>query len=336
MLYLLTLLYDIIYMGDFMPSLITHYIFADKLLNKLEHQINKEKDLFHIFAQSHDLLFYYFSLNLKEKRRINSFGHKAHHSKTQAYLINIIETIKEYHLEYYEPALAYLYGVITHYVLDTTCHPYIFYKTGCCYEDDKSTYKYKGEHTFIEKNLDAYYYTKYFKKDFQKCNISKTIIKKPQISNELEQLISIAYQKTYNQKDIGKYIKKGIKYCKLFHTLVVNDRFGIKIKIYQKLKNIIKTPDLPAYSTAIKINKNYLNENHQQWNNPCNKEMVYNYSFDDLLNLSLKKCLKIINEIDKYLFEDNSINNVKKVIPNISYSNGLDLKNYTRMCYFEY
>ena len=177
-----------------MPSITTHFIQSEEvykkfitdkiLLERLDKAIFKNFINRNIFAQSHDFLFY--SLF---NREIKSLGHYAHHHETQNYLLNIIKEIKTKKLENHPEIIAYLYGVITHYSLDTTCHPYIFYKTGVYRKNEKWTHKYRGEHNHIEKELDAIYYEKYFHRKYNKCNLNKEIIKNPVFSNELIQLI---------------------------------------------------------------------------------------------------------------------------------------------------
>ena len=64
--------------------------------------------------------------------------------------------------------------------------------------------------------------------------------------------------------------------------------------------------------------------------------MKYTYSFDNLLDLSEEKCIKIYKEITKYFNNKISLDKLKESIPNISYSTGLDVEDETKMKYFEY
>lgn len=326
-----------------MPSLITHHIFALEVYKKISKnnpiKLTDNLQTYLAFAQSHDYLFHFYSLNFKKAKKIRDLGHKAHKQKTQAYLINIIQTIKKYHLENYEPAIAYLYGSITHYVLDTTCHPFIFYKTGVYNKNKKETLKYKGQHTHIEKDIDAYYYKKYFKKEYKTCNVPKDIIKNPKFPIELLTLINIAYNNTYNEKNIGLYYKQSIKKAKLFYRIIINDRLGIKRTIYKLLDNIFNhhMSYLSSYSTHItNPNIEYLNLEHKEWFHPCNKKDKYNYSFDDLIDISLKKTLKIIEIVNMVLYENKDISILENIIPNLSYSTGLPLDENRTMKFFEY
>ena len=281
-------------------------MFSKEILKHLKkdelNRFNEKLDLYYTFAQSHDYLFYYtFGKNKKE---INRFGHHAHWNKTQDYLINIIKYIQETQQENNPELLAYLYGSITHYVLDTTCHPFIFYKTGIYRKNEPETRKYFGGHNRIEKDLDAYYYKKYTGKDYNHCNVTKEIIGKPIFSDNLITSISKVYKDTYNKDNIGYYYQKGVNNARVIYNLVINDRFGIKKSFYKFLDLIINKNQkyISTYSTYIKNpNLNYLNLENKEWNHPSKPEIKYNHSFEDLFNISVDKSIKIIREITKVL-----------------------------------
>ena len=324
-----------------MPSITTHNIFAKDVMRKLN---DREKNRFInstntylTFSQSHDYLFYYtFGKNSKE---IRNFGHYAHRHNTQDYIINIIKNIKKNKLENNPEILAYLYGTITHYVLDSNCHPYIFYKTGVYRKKEKNTRKYFGGHNKIEKDLDAIYYKKETGKDYNQCNITKEIIGKTIFSKELVNLINIVYEDTYNKKDIGKYYLKGIKDAKIINTLVVNDRFGLKKLLYKLIDLLINKNQsyISTYSTYIKNpNTDYLNTEKKEWNHPCLPNLKYNYSFEELYNMSINKTVKIIRVINKVLYENKDINDILQYIPNLDYSTGLPIEEANQLRHFEY
>lgn len=325
-----------------MPSITTHHIFSKDILKHLKqdelNKFNQELTIYHTFAQSHDYLFYY-TFNLKHYKRIKALGHYAHRHKTQEYLLNIIQEIKDNHLEDNHQLIAYLYGSITHYCLDTTCHPYIFYKTGVYRKNEKDTKKYHGGHNRIEKDLDAYYYEKETNKKYNTCNINKEIIKNPIFSKELLTSLNNIYKKTYNQDNIGEYYYKGIKHAKIANTLIINDRFGIKKLLYKFLDFITfhKFGYIAAYSTYIKHpNINYLNLEKKEWNHPSNPDIKYNYSFPELYNQSIEKSLTIIREVNKVLYENKPITDLLDYIPDLDYSTGMIIKEKKEMRHFEY
>lgn len=327
-----------------MPSLITHHIFAEEVFKKTNKDIqSKFKDeltLYQTFAQSHDYLFYYKTLNIPKTHEINFLGKIGHRRNTQDYLLNLINIILEFNLKNYQPVIAYLYGSITHYVLDSTCHPLIFYKTGI-YDPRKKLKehkKYKGLHAYFERNLDCYYYKKYYKKDFKGCNISKDIIKKPNINIDLVNIINMTYKRTYNVENTGIYYKQSIKSAKRIYSLFINDKHTIKNRIYKYIDKISHNHFgyLSCFPTSNKVDTSLFNLEHNTWNHPCTKEETYTYSIEDLYDISIKKCLKIFEEVYKVLYEKQDIDKLKKYIPNISYSTGLELDKNKRMQYFEF
>lgn len=325
-----------------MPSIITHHVFSKNILDKLDKNVldkfSNELTIYHTFAQSHDYLFYY-TYDIKNSKRIKALGHYAHHNKTQDYLVNIIKEIKNNHLENNEQLIAYLYGCITHYVLDTTCHPYIFYKTGVYRKKEKDTKKYHGEHNRIEKDIDAIYYEKYTNKKYNQCNVNKEIIGNPQFNETLLTTINNVYKKTYNKDNIGEYYKKSIKHAKLTYSLLINDRLGIKKSLY-KLIDFITFKHygyLGAYSTYIKHpNLNYLNTEKKEWNHPNDPNIKNNYSFEELYEQSIKKATTIINEVHKVIYEDKTLEEILNYIPNLDYSTGTLISEKKEMRYFEF
>ena len=64
-----------------MPSIVTHYLFSEDVKNSLSNNIaqklNQANDIYHIFAQSFDNLFYYNLLNFKSGKKVRKFGNTA-------------------------------------------------------------------------------------------------------------------------------------------------------------------------------------------------------------------------------------------------------------------
>jgi len=325
-----------------MPSITTHHFFAQEVFNHLrkedQNHIKDELIIYSTFAQSHDYLFYY-TFDFKNNKIIRELGHYAHHHNTQAYLLNIVKYIKDNHLEDNQQVVAYLYGSVTHYCLDSTCHPYIFYKTGVARKNKKETYKYRGEHNHMEKDLDAIIYKRYTNKNYNHCNLNRDIIKNPHFNQELCQAISFAYNETYQIPDIAKYYQKSIKDTKIINALVINDYLGIKRLLYKLIDFIThhRFGYIQAYSTHIlHPDLSYLNNEHKKWNHPAFKERTYTYSFDDLYEESLKKSVNIIQKINEVLYEDKSIDYLKEYIPDLDYATGVKISESRRMDYFEY
>ena len=323
-----------------MPSIVTHNIFAKEILKKLDNDesfdllLNNKEFLF-AFAQSHDFLFFHKDDSVKK------MGHVAHKNNTKKFIINIIQYIKDNNLQNHAPSLCYLYGVITHYVLDSICHPFIFYRTGVFNKKKASTYKYRGEHTHMEKDIDALYYKKYYNEELYNCDINNDMIGEIEFDQTLINLISYAYNKTYNLINYGEVYRDSIFRAKRISKLFMNDSSGFKRFIYQAIDKLFKNKFgyLEGYSTYnISPDKSFLNEEHNNWYNPANKKLCYNYSFDELFEISIKKCLKIIRAVHNTLTNNESIEFLidNDIIEDNSYLTGLNLSLSQKMRKFYY
>lgn len=128
-----------------MPTTYTHDIFGKLIYQKLPSDIrellNEHKNSYMIGLHGPDLLFYYHPFG---KNPVNQQG-TAMHSEIAA---PFFEKCKDYYMETGdEEALAYIIGFVCHYMLDSTCHPYIgryMEKTGAGHDE-------------IETELDRYF-----------------------------------------------------------------------------------------------------------------------------------------------------------------------------------
>ena len=210
-----------------MPQLITHHIFGLDVNSKLNESISKtfdsEKDIYEMFCQSFDNLLYYSSFNFIKAKKIKFLAKRGHRSNVRKYFMNIVNNIKELHLESDKQALAYLYGSINHYVLDSICHPFIFYKTGYYNKNKKKeTKKYMGLHGDMESNIDAFFYINRYKKSYHKVNVTKEFIPKLKFSNNLNSIMNKTFMDTFNEKNISKFYYSAYKSSRILYRLFIH------------------------------------------------------------------------------------------------------------------
>lgn len=311
-----------------MPALTTHKIFAERILNNIDKNLI-DKNTYYMFSQSHDILFYYIG---KNKKHYKNIGKKGHHKSTKQFIINTLNCIKNNNLETDKQCISFLMGIITHYYLDSTLHPYIFYKTGV-YRKNNATLKYKGKHNKFERQLDKLIYERTYNKDYKECKIHEEIIPEVTLNNKLSTLINVTYNKTYKEENMSKIINKGYKTMRLFHKLIVNDPKNIKIKIYKLIDKIFET-NLNYYTNSINAKEDILNLNKKSWYHPSDIKIKSNKSINDLINTAEKECTKTIKEVIKYLQDER--NEIDNIIKDIDYSSGLEIKDNKKMRYFEY
>ena len=310
-----------------MPSLVTHYLHGMEVSKRIKNKY-LDKNKYALFNQSHDFLYYSFNKEYKAAAK------KGHHKNTRDFIINIINYIKDNHLEKDGPSLAFLYGIINHYVLDSTCHPYIFFLSGVYNKKKKETKKYNGLHNVIEKGIDKQLYEYLTNNKFRNLNIPKEVLKDEDLSS-LKDLINYAYNKTYKIDNIFDEYNKCYKKMRRFNRWIVIDRTGIK-KIIYRLVDALSFKHfgiLSCYSTSIKPKQDLLNKNHNNWKHPV-MGTIKDKSFLELFEESINKSVTIIEKVNEVLYDDKDLIILDKDVKDLDYSTGLEIKNNKKMTYF--
>lgn len=105
-----------------MPTTYTHDLFGKKVYAKLPGEMKKvireNGELYRIGLHGPDILFYF----MMSKNPVSRFGVAMHHEKARAFFEQGMERVRE---STDEALLSYLLGFGCHYLLDSTCHPYV-------------------------------------------------------------------------------------------------------------------------------------------------------------------------------------------------------------------
>ena len=314
-----------------MPSIVTHHLFAKDVLTKNKN-ININQNVYYIFTQSFDNLFYYNFFMPFLGNKIKKLGRNAQKQNVNKYFKNIIQYIKNNNLTTNEDLLAYLYGSYCHYVLDSYCHPYIIYNTGAI----ENNIKYRGNHEQMETMIDAILYKEKTGNDLKNAKLANILLPKIKFSNELKNCLNNVFFKTFKINNIGPIYEKSYKTGNFILKYFVTDKTGIKKQIY-KIKDIFgngkKYQHLSFHIS--KLNMEVLNENHLNWLNPANKNIIKNNSFKELYEKALLKVNNIIVQTELYFKNKISLNTLLNIIGNNSYVTGLDCNNFNSLLYFK-
>lgn len=107
-----------------MPSTYAHYRMGQEVLEQVSDParsiIMKHKQLYDIGLHGPDILFYYHPLGTNP---VNAIGYRLHERSGKYFFGKAAEIIEKAPDK--EAALAYIYGFICHFALDSTCHGYI-------------------------------------------------------------------------------------------------------------------------------------------------------------------------------------------------------------------
>lgn len=323
-----------------MPATAVHAYFAQDLNDILPKEIKNKLDVDRLktFGQSTDSLMFYNLFSILPGKNIRDFQKYFHTNKTQEFFINLINYIKENDYTEDIDVNSFLVGTICHYVLDSTVHPYIYYKTGYFNKNDKSTYKYNNVHTFMETFLDNDMIKRRESINPYKFNISKFSFDTSKFSNELNDTIKYTFKETFDVDNMDKIYYKSLKQMRNSIFIFRQDRYGIK-KFFYKLADTFTSKrvfrfEAISYHYPLNDRHNFLNENHKLWRNPCDYSLTSEESFLDLYLRALKLTKVMICASFDYI--NGKDIELEKVFINKSYITGLDCELDKELKYFEF
>ena len=124
-----------------MPTTYAHDLFGKKVYRKLPKEmkeiIRRNGDLYRIGLHGPDILFYY----MVSQNPVSRFGVQMHKEKAKAFFEEGMQQVRE---TGDEQLLSYLLGFGCHYLLDSTCHPFV----------DEMAESGVVSHTILEKEFD--------------------------------------------------------------------------------------------------------------------------------------------------------------------------------------
>lgn len=322
-----------------MPLITTHNYFAKDVFNnctkKITNTFKEKKNLYELFAQGFDPFIFYEFFKIKK----HDLQEYCHYNNTDTFFLNFIKYIKINKLQKNPIVLASLYGHLTHYILDSTTHPYIIYKTGEYKKEKPETIKYNGLHNKMEMEIDAFLYKQKEKKPFKNFKIHKHLITKEKLDKELINLLNKTYKETFSIENGGNKYQKGCQYMYYAYKFLIVDQTGIKKFFYQLFDKMTPKKEGVYANYSSHINNSHtsiFNNEHHTWNNPFDKKIKSNESFFDLYNKALKECIALFEATHTFIQNKMTEEEYKKVLKDKSYATGLSWHIKKDMKYLEF
>lgn len=323
-----------------MPATITHAYFAKDVFDILPSDIKNSIDCSRIkmFGQGMDSLYFYNRFSIMPGKSIREFCDFFHRNKSQEFFINLINFIKVNKLQNDMDVCSFLAGMICHYVLDSTIHPFIIYKTGVFDKKFKNTYKYNHIHEFMETFLDNDMVMRRNKSNPYKFRLDKFCFNTRNFSSNLTKLIDYTYRKTFSMENMGSIYYKSLKQMKNALYVFRRDPYGIKKACYKTVDTF--TPkrcfrfESISYHYPLDDNHNYLNSDHSIWRNPADYNLTSTDSFIDLYVTSIKNAKVLICASFDYI--NGKEIELEKIFTNNSYVTGLNCDIKKELKYFEF
>lgn len=326
-----------------MPDTITHYLFGlDQAKNIIDSPLYKmikdNRNLYFIGLQGPDPMYYHAPYKKHNHFKVASLMHQDH----TGYFLSSALCFAKKHIdtpELFNPCMAYISGLICHYALDITAHPYIFYLGGRYRLDDPSTTKYQGLHKRIEVAIDALLLEEKFDRKAHTFKIHKHILKNlslPPIILELYEELLFSIYAIPNGGQIFKHSYEDFRN----YFRITYDRTGLKRSLA-----VTAMPLLPpsiatlaptfSYHDCVDEFTDYLNTKKAVWLHPVTGN-VYTYSFHDLLRNAHKLATTLLLGAYSFINSEISLEELEMLLPNLSYLTGLRTSDTRPMQYFKF
>lgn len=318
-----------------MPDLVMHTYFADKVYRNINDNIRnhiQNYDLFSFASIGPDPFFFYKFLDKKQNKEVREIGNIMHREKSQLFFINLINKLEK--IEKKDLLFSYVCGLITHYVLDKTIHPYVFHKTGVYDETTGEGLEYRGQHTKLERAMDSFVIRNVYHSIPWKYKLHKEVLKLKHFPNEITLPISEVYKETYGFENIDKLLNEALEDQIKFYKFIY-DPFGFKnffFKLIDKKTIGLDYKVLSYYHKEIN-DVDIFNKNGNEWTNPVDFTKTSKDSVFILIDKASKESLEIIEAVYRKVYLQDQIN-LKEIFKNESYLTGLDEDDQRSMTFF--
>ncbi|MEN2767742.1 zinc dependent phospholipase C family protein [Ornithinibacillus xuwenensis] len=290
-----------------MPNIWTHMLFCEDVIDSIGNpqSLPKHSYIINLGAQGPDPFFYFNFWPWVKDEPVHQIGNLLHTEKCGEFLLDLIHLAKHKSVE----IKSYVFGFVTHHILDRNAHPYIHYRAG--YEGNK--------HQKLEVIIDTLMMERYKNLKTWKTPVYKEIHlhkkQKQDISEVLHQVILKHYPEV--KRSSSDYIQKAFSDMHLALKLLA-DPHGWKNKL---LKSMVSS----FSHQPITEHKDYLNLEHTTWYHPATNE-ASKKSFIDLYEQARIEGIEVMRKVLDYWKDDSSNrSDLVDIIGDISYDTGLPL-----------
>ncbi|CDQ40737.1 MULTISPECIES: zinc dependent phospholipase C family protein [Virgibacillus] len=291
-----------------MPNIWTHILFCEEIVDEITQTktISNHETIMKLGAQGPDPFFYYKFWPWLKDESVQKVGTALHTRYCGDFLIDLIKAASTLN----GSVKAYVFGFITHHILDRNTHPYIHYRAG--YEGSK--------HQKLEVFIDTLMMEKYQNLKTWKTPVYKEIDVGISIDEDIRHLLHRLVTKYFPEFNFSttRYIQKSYRDMK-FALKLLADPYG--------WKNALLKSTIASYShQPIRDEKDYLNLHNTTWFHPATNKPC-THSFLDLYHQAKVEAIEILTTVNEYWNSSNEslLTKLTGQIGNISYDTGKSL-----------
>ncbi len=316
-----------------MPSVLTHCWYGDVAASttgcsQLQQIIRKNHSSYMMGCQGPDPFYFYHRwpwVSHKRLKLAKRFADLLHKELINSSISMFIEHVKE---KNDDMLTAYLCGYLSHWAMDSICHPYIFYRTDSVKDIGDNL------HQRFEEQLDrgVLMVNNVATEDYQSRKLCAYPAALPRAVYEMmAPVFSQLAQLELLYEDINESFKDFLKFQKLFY-----DPSGRKKKYIAAAEKFTNTNGL---ATDMIMPVEYddkldaMNFRQQLWKHPSDDTICSNESFTDLAARGVERALKVFELLEECLYRDGSVQAVVDFIDDRDFTTGM--KPGREMKYFE-
>lgn len=292
-----------------MPEIVTHHFFGMKVLQDLPQEIRERIDpaLYRTGVRGPDPLGIVRFWCPPVWKKLHGRSSVMHNLYSGMFFERLSRETRAQEGKLQNQLFSYECGFLTHYFLDSVCHPYVIYRTGL----GKAC---EGNHRSLEHAMDRLVLARNGLK-LRNRPILRQILQKNGLPDNMRRAIDAVYAETFGWKDAWKQINHALKDERRFIRLI-EDPDGCLARFAKG-----GTPGSLSYMENAYANADIENEQRLEWRNPYEPAMTSDQSFGELTEQAGKEAKQAICDLYAYIRGEAPY---PVSIGNRSYESGLD------------
>lgn len=308
-----------------MPEIVMHHFFARRVYDQLPRQVVSviRPEIYRIGARGPDPLgiirFWWPPVWKREHRKSSTM----HLQKSGNFFQTLAMAARDSNGQLKDELFSYLCGFLTHYFLDSICHPYIIYRTGL----GKGT---EGNHRSLEHALDRDILREH-RLSLKDRPITKKILPFHGLPETMMGAVNEVYHTVFGWENMWTLINTALQDERRFLRLM-EDPGG---KLYRLLSfSNSGTLHSLSYAEQAYVTADIWNSSHEPWCNPYDEAIMSAKSLTELEEEAFRQVMTVIPLMFDHLFNDLPY---PDAIGNRTYESGLDTEDprnqKTLLCY---
>lgn len=265
-----------------MPNIITHTLFAEDMLkDPVIESLIEHPHLYKVGSNGPDFLFFHHvnPIDFYKQTPLRKLGSDLHHENINEFYKAALKRIRnEKDAELKKQMISYLAGHLSHWALDSSAHPYIFYRTGNCHS------RSSWNHHRMESLLDTFMLKVKKDGDIREFPLSLEVT---ETTREEKRAVALLYSdilnELYDQNITQNMIAQSLLDWQHYQRAIYDPK-GWKFKVLklaEKPANVNQLLSGLIVPTEAEDNYDLLNLMHREWKHPVTEESQFT-SFLDL------------------------------------------------------